>query len=97
MRRTVKEAGHKIMPLLFEARRAKALPDTYKLYENLLARGECTDIAGLKVNGRDLMEAGIPKGIMIGQTLERLLELVIENPELNTREGLLSEVKNNEE
>ena len=43
------------------------------------------------------MEAGIPKGIMIGQTLERLLELVIENPELNTREGLLSEVKNNEE
>lgn len=97
MRRTVKEAGHKIMPLLFEARRAKALPDTCELYENLLARGECTDIAGLKVNGKDLMEAGIPKGIMIGQTLERLLELVIENPELNTREGLLSEVKNNEE
>ena len=97
MRRTVKEAGHKIMPLLFEARRAKALPNTCKLYENLLARGECTDIAGLKVNGKDLMEAGIPKGIMIGQTLERLLELVIENPELNTREGLLSEVKNNEE
>jgi len=97
MRRTVKEAGHKIMPLLFEARRAKALPNTCELYENLLARGECTDIAGLKVNGKDLMEAGIPKGIMIGQTLERLLELVIENPELNTREGLLSEVKNNEE
>ena len=97
MRRTVKEAGHKIMPLLFEARRAKALPDSSKLYENLLARGECTDIAGLKVNGKDLMEAGIPKGIMIGQTLERLLELVIENPELNTREALLSEVKNNEE
>ncbi|ESL03094.1 putative tRNA adenylyltransferase [Catonella morbi ATCC 51271] len=97
MRRTVKEAGHKIMPLLFEARRAKALTDSSKLYENLLVRGECTDIAGLKVNGKDLMEAGIPKGIMIGQTLERLLELVIENPELNTREGLLSEVKNNEE
>ena len=97
MRRTVKEAGHKIMPLLFEARRAKALPDTYKLYENLLARGECTDIAGLKVNGKDLMEVGIPKGIMIGQTLERLLELVIETPELNTRDDLLSEVKNNEE
>ena len=97
MRRTVKEAGHKIMPLLFEARRAKALPDSSKLYENLLARGECTDIAGLKINGKDLMEAGIPKGIMIGQTLERLLELVIENPELNTGEGLLSEVKNNEE
>ena len=85
------------MPLLFEARRAKALPDTYEFYENLLARGECTDIAGLKVNGKDLMEAGVPKGIMIGQTLERLLELVIENPELNTREGLLSEVRNNEE
>ena len=97
MRRTVKEAGHKIMPLLFEARRAKALTDSSKLYENLLVRGECTDIAGLKVNGKDLMEAGVPKGIMIGQTLERLLELVIENPELNTREALLSEVKNNEE
>ena len=43
------------------------------------------------------MDAGIPKGALIGSTLERLLELVIEKPELNTRESLLLEVRRNEE
>ena len=97
MRRTVKEAGHKIMPLLLEARRAKGLSDNSHLYKNILERGECTEIAELKVNGKDLIEAGMTKGIMIGDTLNRLLELVIEHPELNTRESLLLEVKRNEE
>ena len=97
MRRTVKEAGHKIMPLLLEARRAKGLSDNSHLYKNILERGECTEIAELKVNGKDIIEAGMTKGIMIGDTLNRLLELVIEHPELNTRESLLLEVKRNEE
>lgn len=96
MRKTVKEAGHKIMPLFLEMRRAKGLYDNSKLYEAILERGECTCINELNINGKDLMDAGIPKGIMIGDTLNRLLELVIERPELNTRESLLLEVKGNE-
>ena len=97
MRRTVKEAGHKMMPLLLEMRRAKGLKDNTELYKTVLDHGYCTSIAELKVNGKDLMDAGIPKGILIGSTLERLLDLVIEKPELNTRESLLLEVRRNEE
>ena len=97
MRRTVKEAGHKIMPILLEARSAKGLCNNSELYRKIIERGECTSVSELKVNGRDLIEAGVPKGVMIGETLERLLESVIEHPELNTRESLLLEVKHNEE
>lgn len=97
MRRTVKDAGHEIMPLLLEIRRAKGLKDNSQLYRGVLERGECTAISELKINGRDLIKAGVPKGIEIGNTLLRLLELVIEHPELNTKESLLLEVERNEE
>lgn len=97
MRRTVKEAGHKMMPLLLEMRRAKGLKDNKDLYQTVIDNGYCTSISELNINGKDLMGAGIPKGALIGSTLERLLELVIEKPELNTRESLLLEVRRNEE
>lgn len=97
MRRTVKEAGHKMMPLLLEMRRAKGLKDNKDLYQTIIDNGYCTSISELNINGKDLMDAGIPKGALIGSTLERLLELVIEKPELNTRESLLLEVRRNEE
>ena len=97
MRRTVKEAGHKMMPLLLEMRRAKGLKDNKALYQIVIDNGYCTSISELNINGKDLMDAGIPKGALIGSTLERLLELVIEKPELNTRESLLLEVRRNEE
>lgn len=97
MRRTVKEAGHKMMPLLLEMRRAKGLKDNKEMYQTVIDNGYCTSISELNINGKDLMDAGIPKGALIGSTLERLLELVIEKPELNTRESLLLEVRRNEE
>ena len=97
MRRTVKEAGYKMMPLLLEMRRAKGLKDNKDLYQTVIDNGYCTSISELNINGKDLMDAGIPKGALIGSTLERLLELVIEKPELNTRESLLLEVRRNEE
>jgi hypothetical protein len=97
MRRTVKDAGHKMMPLLLEMRRAKGLKDNKDLYQTIIDNGSCTSISELNINGKDLMDAGIPKGALIGSTLERLLELVIEKPELNTRESLLLEVRRNEE
>ena len=46
-------------------------------------------IGALAVNGADLLAAGIPPGPAVGQTLRRLLDAVIERPELNTRDGLL--------
>lgn len=46
-------------------------------------------IRDLAVNGHDLMEAGIPRGPELGVVLNALLEAVLDDPSLNTRERLL--------
>ncbi|MCQ2610125.1 MAG: HD domain-containing protein [Treponema sp.] len=43
----------------------------------------------LKVNGKDLMNIGIPAGKQIGIILNRLFETVIDSPAMNDREKLL--------
>ena len=42
------------------------------------------------VTGRDLIRAGMKPGKEIGEKLNELLNLVIENPEMNTKEILLN-------
>ena len=44
----------------------------------------------LAVSGRDLLSAGFMPGRKMGEVLELLLEEVLEDPEKNTREYLLS-------
>jgi len=50
-------------------------------------------ISQLKVNGYDLINLGL-QGTEIGDELIKLLNLVIENPSVNTREQLIAEIKN---
>lgn len=64
-----------------------------KLYDEILERGECVDLKGLAVNGSDLMELGIV-GEQIGETLNWLLHIVMENPALNNKNTLISFVEN---
>ena len=52
-------------------------------------RSPCLSISGLAVSGADLMEIGVEKGRQMGEILRRLLDAVIETPELNDRERLL--------
>ena len=47
----------------------------------------------LAITGQDLMAAGIPAGPAVGQVLERLLALVVDEPTLNVREALLERAK----
>lgn len=50
-----------------------------------------TKTTALAIGGADVMTAlGIGPGPQVGQELRRLLELVTETPEMNTREGLLA-------
>ena len=46
-------------------------------------------LKNLAISGKDLIEAGMDPGKEIGIKLKEMLELVIENPELNTREELI--------
>jgi tRNA nucleotidyltransferase (CCA-adding enzyme) len=56
-----------------------------------LAAGAALSTRDLKLNGRDLMiSLGLAPGRIIGETLERLLELVTDDPALNEREALLA-------
>lgn len=50
-------------------------------------------ITDLKINGEDLMQIGIPKGPKIGEILNILLEKVLDDPMVNTKENLENEVK----
>jgi tRNA nucleotidyltransferase/poly(A) polymerase len=50
---------------------------------------DAIEVGDLKVDGEELAAAGVPKGPLLGATLKRLLEAVIVQPELNTRERLL--------
>ena len=59
-------------------------------YREITAAGECTSLKTLAVSGKDLIAAGIKPGPEIGAALTLLLELVIEHPELNTKEDLLA-------
>ena len=45
-------------------------------------------LSDLKINGEDLIALGIPKGPKLGEILNKLLELVIEDPMVNTKEKL---------
>ena len=47
-------------------------------------------IGDLAVDGDDLRGAGVPAGRAMGETLARLLEAVLDDPTLNTRERLLA-------
>lgn len=64
-----------------------------KCYQEILKKKQCVSLKELKVNGQDLIAAGIEKGPKIGQTLQTLLQEVIEEPEKNTREYLLARIK----
>jgi len=47
-------------------------------------------IADLAVDGEDLLRAGVTPGRQFGETLERLLSAVLEDPGMNTRDRLLA-------
>ena len=54
---------------------------------------ECYNLSMLCISGKDLIAAGMNPGKEIGETLEVLLEAVMENPSLNEKHTLLRLMK----
>ncbi len=50
-------------------------------------------IKDLKINGNDLKKLGITNGLEIGNTLNMLLQKVLQNPELNEKEKLINVIQ----
>lgn len=59
--------------------------------EQVLEQENCFSLRQLAVSGRDLIALGIPQGVLIGQTLDALLQRVIAGTLPNEREALLAE------
>ncbi|MDR0273038.1 MAG: CCA tRNA nucleotidyltransferase [Clostridiales bacterium] len=56
---------------------------------DIFAKSECFTLRCLAVNGDDLADAGIPRGKIMGDALEKLLDAVMRDPSLNCKEKLL--------
>ncbi len=61
--------------------------------DKVIANNECFSLEKLAVNGTDLIALGIPKGRVIGEILNDLLNYVIDNKISNNKDKLLSKAK----
>lgn len=64
-----------------------------EVYRQIEAEGHPLTLKDLAVNGGDLIKEGINPGPKLGVILKQLLELVLEEPERNSREFLLEQVQ----
>lgn len=65
------------------------LTETKKFFEEIIEEKECLSIGDLAVDGSDLIKAGMAQGKELGNMLSWLLEKVLENPSLNTKDTLM--------
>lgn len=107
VRRAMNRIGKELFPLYLEVRRADVLAQSMYLrqeklndigeveaiYEEVLLAEQCVSVKELAVNGKDLIMAGIHPGREMGEILERLLEEVLERPEMNAKDRLLRRAK----
>ncbi len=105
LRRAMHKIGADLFPLLFELRRAdlaahaepyctegpEKLQKVWQVFSGIKSREECTSLKELAVNGSDLIAIGFEPGKQLGEVLSQLLMIVIEEPEKNKRETLLTE------
>lgn len=64
-----------------------------RLAEIIRRRGDCIRLKELAVSGKELIQAGMKPGPEIGEMLQALFSLVLEQPELNQKEYLLEQIK----
>jgi hypothetical protein len=65
----------------------------YRRVRAVLREAHALKRGDLAIGGTDLMEMGLEAGPAIGEILEALLQRVVEDPSLNTRERLLEDAR----
>ena len=103
VRRAIHKIGEELFPLLLSVERADLLAQSeYQreekcerleklqiLYREILQEKQCLSLKDLAVNGSDLIRAGVTPGKEMGGILERMLELVLDEPDKNRKDYLL--------
>lgn len=107
VRRAINKIGEEIFPYLFDVKRADIfaqssydreekitrIEEVRKVYGTVLEKRQCVSLRTLAVTGKDLIEAGMRPGKEIGEMLDKLLHAVLEEPEENTKEKLMEQVR----
>lgn len=71
----------------------RILDEVTAIYQEVKKNHDCLTIKDLKIDGLTLMRNGIPAGKRMGIILEKLLDMVIEEPKLNQRSVLIELAK----
>lgn len=74
----------KLLPKLESIKKQKHIKD------EIIVNNEAYNKAMLAITGQDLIEQGIPRGKSIGELLDKALDKVIREPELNNKEQLIA-------
>ena len=108
MRRAMNKIGSELFDYLFFVKIADTLAQnvetipskladldrSYSIYRDIISKKQCVSLKELALTGRDLIDIGIKPGRALGEYLNALLEMVIEEPELNTKDILLEKLQN---
>lgn len=103
VRQAIVRMGLDCFPEIFQIKRADVLAQSmYKrkeklqkidafetIYETIRAKGQCLEKKDLAVNGKDMLDLGVPQGRLVGEILEVLFSRVIQEPTKNQRDVLL--------
>lgn len=90
----VKEADIISQNNKFYAERHLELLNIKNNLEEILENKECFSIRDLNINGKDLINIGYKQGKDVGIVLNKLMETVIDNQELNNKDDLMQIAKN---
>ena len=89
----IKKADNKAQNLELSSDRIKELSEIEALIDEVLQEDECFSLKDLAVNGKDLIGVGYKSGKELGNTLNKLLQLVIDGDCPNEKEKLLQEAE----
>lgn len=106
VRRIIVMISRELMPLWFIVRRCdicaqsmidreeklKDIDECRKIYDKIISRGDCLSIKDLAVSGKDLIDAGIEPGPMLGNILDKMFEDVLDEPDHNDRDWLIARI-----
>lgn len=65
-----------------------------EIADEILSEGSCLSLKQLQIDGKDLLNLGIPQGVQIGMLLDSLLQKVLDGTLNNSRKDLIQEVEN---
>ena len=89
----VKRADTMAQSMYMRQQKLDAIDQFEALYDRMIEKQVCVQKKDLALNGKDLLELGVPQGKKVGEILDLLFAQVIEEPAKNTREKLLTEAK----